>query len=61
MSYITLPNVLHIPNMQKNLISVSQLTKDHDLIVEFDSHSYVIKVKNTGQVLLREELKDGLY
>ena len=60
-SSITLPNVLHVPNMQKNLINVSQLTKDHDLIAEFDSHSCVIKVKNTGQMLLKGELKDGLY
>ena len=47
--------------MRKNLISVSQLTKDHDLVAEFDSHNCVIKDKNTERVLLRGQLKDGLY
>lgn len=61
MSCITLPNVLHVPNMRKNLISVSHLTKDHDLVAEFDSYTCVIKDKNTGLVLLRGQLKDGLY
>ena len=61
MSCITLHNVLYVPNMWKNLISVSQLIKDHDLVAEFDSHTCVIKDKNTGQVLLRGQLKDGLH
>jgi len=47
--------------MTKNLISVSQLTRDHDLVAEFNSFSCLIKDKNSGLVLLRGFLKDGLY
>ena len=60
-STISLPNVLHVPTMKKNLISVSQLTRDHDLIDEFNSSSCLIKDKSTGEVLLKGCLKDGLY
>jgi len=60
-SSIPLPNVLHVPNMKKNLISVSQLTRDRDLVVEFNSSSCLIKDKNIGEVLLQGCLKDGLY
>ena len=56
-----LPNVLHVPTMKKNLISVSQLTRDHDLVTKFNSSSCLIKDKNTGEVLLKGYLKDGLY
>ena len=60
-SIIPLSNVLHVPNMTKNLISVSQPTRDHDLVAEFNSSSCLIKDKNSGLVLLRGFLKDGLY
>jgi len=60
-STISLSNVLHIPHMKKNLLSVSQLTREHDLVAEFNSHSCLIKDKNSRQVLLKGCFKDGLY
>ena len=60
-SIITLPHVLHVPNIKKNLISVSQLTNDHNVVAEFHSNMCLIKDKSTGIVLLQGLLKDGLY
>jgi len=47
--------------MKKNLMSVSQLTNDHNVIVEFHSNFCLIKDKVSGQVLFRGTLKNGLY
>ena len=58
---ICLSNVLHVPAMKKNLITVSQLTRDHNLVAEFNSSFCLIKDKNTKEVLLKGCLKDGLY
>lgn len=37
-----LSNVLHIPSMATNLLSVNQLTKDNKCIVTFDADTFVI-------------------
>lgn len=51
-SIISLPSVLHVPSMKKNLISVSLLINDHNVIAKFHSTFCLIKDKNSGQVLL---------
>ena len=58
---LALHNVLHVPKITKNLISVSQFTKDNNVIVEFFSDGCMIKEKETKQVLLRGFLNQGLY
>jgi len=60
-SILYLPNVLHVPNMKKNLLSVSQLTCDHNVVAKFHATSCLIKDKDSGKVLLQGGLKDGLY
>ena len=52
-SIISLPNVLHVPHMKKNLISVSQLTIDNNVIAKFHSNSCLVKDRGLGLVLLR--------
>jgi len=47
--------------MKKSLLSVSPLTKDNNVVVEFDSTSCLIKDKASGLVLLRGMLRNGLY
>jgi len=47
--------------MKKNLISVSQLTRDNNVVTEFDSHSCIVKDKDSRQVLLQGHLRNGLY
>ena len=51
-SILYLPNVLHVPSMKKNKLSVSQLTRDHNVVVEFHATSCLIKDKDSGKVLL---------
>ena len=53
--------MLHVPQIQKNLIFVSQFTKDNNVYIEFHSSSFLVKDKATGRVRLRGKPKDGLY
>ena len=58
---LQLKNVLHVPCIKKNLLSVSQLAFDNNVFTEFHSNCCFVKDKETGQVLLQGTLKDGLY
>jgi hypothetical protein len=58
---LTLTNVLHVPEITKNLLSVSQLTLDNGTLIEFSSNSYFIKDKQTNQILLHGILNNDLY
>lgn len=57
----SLRNVLHVPNIQKNLVKISQLTAENNVFVEFHSNFCLVKEKDTKKVLLHGRLKDGLY
>lgn len=35
-SPLKMNNLLHVPKINKNLISISQLTSDNDVLIEFD-------------------------
>ena len=37
-----LNNLLHVPSISSNLLSVHQLTIDHNCIVIFNAHSFVV-------------------
>ena len=50
-----------MPTIQKNLISVSELTKDNNVFMEFHPSCCFVKDKMTGRVILKGILKDGLY
>ena len=56
-----LNNILHVPRITKNLISVSKFTRDNNVVVEFFSDYLLITDKTMRQVLLKWMLKDGLY
>jgi Reverse transcriptase (RNA-dependent DNA polymerase)/gag-polypeptide of LTR copia-type len=56
-----LENVLHVPKITKNLLSVSQLAMDNRVIVEFSSQCCFIKDQATQQTLLTGTLHNGLY
>jgi GAG-pre-integrase domain len=58
---LKLNNVLHVPEIAKNLISVSQLTLDNKVSVEFSPHCCFIKDLETRQTLLIGTLHNGLY
>lgn len=58
---LNLRNVLHAPKVTKNLISVSKLNNDNDVLIQFDSCGYVVKDKRSGRTLLKGKQKDELY
>lgn len=58
---LNLHDVLYVPNITKNLSSVSKLTAEHNILVEFDANCCFVKDKLTWKAILRGTLKDGLY
>ena len=47
-----LKNILHVPDITKNLLSISQFTLDNDVIIEFSSNCCLVKNKSTKFILL---------
>ncbi|KAL4352179.1 hypothetical protein GQ457_06G008700 [Hibiscus cannabinus] len=58
---IVLNNLLHIPSVKKNLLSVSKFTKDNNVSVEFFPNPCVVKDLQTQQVMLQGVENNGLY
>lgn len=56
-----LQNVLCVPDIAKNLISVSKLAQDNSIFIELYGDCCLIKDKATCKTLVRGELDDGLY
>ena len=50
---LLLNNILHVPNITKNLLSVSQLLADNNVIVEFVGTFCFIKARKTETLLLK--------
>lgn len=55
-----LNKLMHIPEIQKNLVSISQLTSESFYMV-FHYNCYFVKDKQTMEVMLQGKLKEGLY
>ncbi|KAG8478469.1 hypothetical protein CXB51_028351 [Gossypium anomalum] len=58
---LRLTNVLCVPSIRKNLLSVSQFANDNDVFFEFHPSYCVIKDIKTQEILLRGQVRDGLY
>jgi hypothetical protein len=58
---LRLTNILHVPVIIRNLMSISQLTKDNDVIIEFTSDSYFVKDRVTQKILVSGTVRNGLY
>ncbi|KAK9229716.1 hypothetical protein WN944_022680 [Citrus x changshan-huyou] len=58
---VKLKNVLVVPEIKKNLLSVSQLTTDFPYMFEFTANDFVIKNKETGKVITIGSRNGGLY
>jgi len=56
-----LNNVLCVPAMKKNLISISQFCSTNNVSVEFLSSCFHVKDLRTGAILLKGTTKDGVY
>lgn len=57
----TLTNVLCVPSMKKNLISISQFCHSNNVSIEFLPSSFFVKELSTGTTLLQGRSKDGIY
>ncbi|KAL5845744.1 hypothetical protein ACOSQ3_009268 [Xanthoceras sorbifolium] len=56
-----LRNILHIPQITKNLLSVSKFVRENAVFIEFHPHFCLVKDRVTKKVLLQGVLKQGLY
>ncbi|KAL4379783.1 hypothetical protein GQ457_02G018970 [Hibiscus cannabinus] len=56
-----LNNVLHVPSITKNLVSVSKLARDNKVFLEFHARSCVVRDEDTGVVLMTGDEVGGLY
>ncbi|GMI69275.1 hypothetical protein HRI_000596800 [Hibiscus trionum] len=58
---LVLTNLLHVPSIKKNLLSVSKFTRDNSVSIEFFPDSCVVKDLTTRQQMLRGFQSEGLY
>ncbi|GKV50011.1 hypothetical protein SLEP1_g56730 [Rubroshorea leprosula] len=58
---LKLNNVLVVPNLKKNLISISKFTEENPCIFEFSSSGFVVKDQITQAVLAKGTRKGQLY
>ncbi|RVW51530.1 Retrovirus-related Pol polyprotein from transposon RE2 [Vitis vinifera] len=56
-----LNNVLYVPTMKKNLISISQFGTSNNVSIEFLPTALLVKDIQTGITLLKGNTKDGVY
>lgn len=56
-----LKNLLHVPSVTKNLLTVSQFAHDNNIYFEFHPSFCLVKDQATGNILLKGLLQDGLY
>ena len=56
-----LSDVLHVPQITKNLLSVSKFTSDNDVYFEFHKFFFYVKDLQSGRILLKGKRNHGLY
>lgn len=57
----SLKNVLHVPTMTTNLISVNQFCRDNNCSFTFTDFDFIVKDNQMGRILLQGLSKDGFY
>lgn len=60
-SSFVLNNLLHVPTVTKNLLSVSQFARDSHVYFEFFPNFSFVKNHETKEILLKDILKEGKY
>lgn len=56
-----LSNVLYVPTMHKNIISISKFCEENNVVIEFSPLFFCVKDLQTGATLLIEPSRDGVY
>ena len=58
---LKLQNILHVPDIKKNLLSIYRLTNENYVYVEFHADHCIVKEEGTGRPLLKGTVWNGLY
>ncbi|KAL4353878.1 hypothetical protein GQ457_06G021620 [Hibiscus cannabinus] len=58
---LVLSDLMHVPQITKNLISMSKLARDNHVFLEFHAFKCVVRDEDTGVVLLEGRESEGLY
>ena len=58
---LILKNVLHVPHIATNLLSVHQLGTDNNVIVEFYAMVFLVKYQTTKKALVQDKIDSDLY
>ena len=59
--HLKLNNLLYVPNLKCNLISISQLIKESNCIVQFTYKFCIIQDPNSRMLIGTSEQREGLY
>ena len=54
-------DVLVVPHITKNLLSISKITRDLPVTVFFDADSFVIQHRHTKEIVAKGKCEHGLY
>lgn len=60
-SGLKINEMLVVPELKKNLISVSKITKDNACTIEFSDSDFVVKDKKTRMLLAKGSMKNKFY
>ncbi|KAL9443488.1 hypothetical protein AB3S75_016782 [Citrus x aurantiifolia] len=58
---LKLKDILLVPQITKNLISISKLTNDNDVVIEFTDNLCFVKDKMKSLIILQGKAEKGLY
>jgi histone deacetylase 1/2 len=58
---LRLANILHVPSLTRDLLSVHKLTLDNNVFFEFHHFDLFVKDQDTRDVLLRGRCRLGIY
>jgi histone deacetylase 1/2 len=58
---LQLRNILHVPSVTRNLLSVKKFTHDNNVFFEFHPWYFLVKDRDSRAVLLRGGCRGGLY
>jgi len=59
--HFILNNILHVPQITKNLLSIQKFTSDNNVYVEFHPSCFFIKDRIFGKILHQAPSRNGLY
>jgi hypothetical protein len=58
---LILRNILHVPSITRNLLSVRKFAIDNHVFFEFHPHFLLIKDLDTREILIQGWCQDGIY